>query len=519
MLNYRIYWHNQVRQKCRTDFGAIEMRPQSLQASCKPALSIGLLLAVMAAVGGCDERPVLRTACRVPRTAERRLNRAEYCVLSTAERRTPNAERRLTLEQAVSEALTASPELAQIQTRIEAANELVRQAESTFYPRIVLAGDFSTTDNPVYAMMAIINQRRLQPDTNFNNPGQQQNLSTQFQGQWVLFEGGSRTYNHSATVHQREAMEANLSAARNQMVATVTQTYYQWLQALSFIDVAQRALASAQTDEKLGQARLESEVALHSEVLRLKTATAETESRLVSARTSAQRLQAAIERLLTRPIGPDEIPDTMPDLQTADLETLIGDPNQLIERALDRRPEMAAVAAMIRAADDRVRAAKGQVLPQVAAHAWYGWDSEDLSGAEDSWMVGLAATWPLFQGGVTLSRIQEAKSAWLEMKQRGQQVALDIALEVQQAGLAVQEAAEKIRVAAQQRDFARQSLDEVRQQYEQQVVNVEALLQAEVAWNRAEVGYTSALFEGRIAQAQLQRALGDFVNWTEKPHP
>ncbi len=416
----------------------------------------------------------------------------------------------------------ASPELAQIQTRIEAANELVRQAESTFYPRIVLASDFSTTDNPVYAMMAIINQRRLQPDTNFNNPGQQQNLSTQFQGQWVLFEGGSREYNRNATVHQREAMEANLSAARNQMVATVTQTYYQWLQALSFIDVAQRALASAQTDEKLGQARLESEVALHSEVLRLKTATAETEGRLVSARTSAQRLQAAIERLLTRRIEPDEIPDTMPARlsdRSDESDRLGSDPNQLIERALDRRPEMAAVAAMIRAADDRVRAAKGQVLPQVAAHAWYGWDSEDLSGAEDSWMVGLAATWPLFQGGVTLSRIQEAKSAWLEMKQRGQQVALDIALEVQQAGLAVQEAAEKIRVAAQQRDFARQSLDEVRQQYEQQVVNVEALLQAEVAWNRAEVGYTSALFEGRIAQAQLQRALGDFVNWTERPHP
>ncbi len=507
-------------------FGPTEMKSRILLVLQKIIWSIGLLLITGGGEGGCDQvvsDPARNPAAHFQSNVQRRLlpdrmsGRSGRDGGGSPDPNTPPLSAKLTLEQAVQEALTASPELAQIQARINAANELVRQAESTFYPRIVLAEDFSATNNPVYAMMDIINQRRFRPDINFNNPGQQQNLSTQFQGQWSLFEGGSRLYNRSATIHEREVMEANLSAARNQMVATVTQTYYQWLQALSFIEVAQQALVSAQTDEKLGQARLESEMALNSEVLRFRTATAEAEGRLVAARTSAQRLQAAMERLLARRMNSDETPETMPDLQAADLETLTYDPNLLIERALDHRPEIAAVAAMIRAADDRVRAAKGEMFPRVAAHAWYGWDSEEISGAQDSWMVGIAATWPLFEGGVTRSRIREAKSAVREMMQRGEQVALDIALEVQQAGLAVQEAAEKIRVAVQQRDLARQSLEEVRQQYEQQVVSVEALLQVEVAWNRAEVGYTTALFEGLIAQAQLRRALGDFVNWMEIP--
>ena len=58
-------------------------------------------------------------------------------------------------------------------------------------------------------------------------------------------------------------------------------------------------------------------------------------------------------------------------------------------------------------------------------------------------MVGVNATWSLFEGGLTLSKIREAKSRLQEIQARGEQVALDIALEVQQATLAVQEAAER----------------------------------------------------------------------------
>ena len=90
----------------------------------------------------------------------------------------PNAPRGpLLLEAAIEEALRASPELHQIEERIGAAGEHVRQAEAAFYPRVALAEDFNVTDNPVFALMNIINQRRLQPTVDFNNPGRQQNFS------------------------------------------------------------------------------------------------------------------------------------------------------------------------------------------------------------------------------------------------------------------------------------------------------------------------------------------------------
>lgn len=418
----------------------------------------------------------------------------------------------LLLEAAIEEALRASPELHQIEERIGAAGEHVRQAEAAFYPRVALAEDFNVTNNPVFALMNIINQRRLQPTVDFNNPGRQQNFSSQVRGEWSLFQGGSRWLDRKAALGMKLSVESELQSARNQLVAKVTETYYRWLQSLSFIRVAEKALEAARTDELLGEARYRVEMALPGEVARLKARTAETHGNLVSARTSVRRLQAALERLLARAVGQEEVPDVVSVPPPGTEEEAPENTGVLVERALDRRPEMAAVRALIQSARDRVRSEQGGLLPKLGASANYQWDSEDLGESAESWMVGLQATWPLFEGGMTASKIREARARLREMEARGEQIALDIALEVHHAALAVGEAAEKIQVAKERKTWAEQALEEVRQLYRNEMVTVDSLLQAEVSWNQAEVSHAEALFEGRIAQTLLRRSLGDFVD-------
>jgi outer membrane protein TolC len=424
----------------------------------------------------------------------------------------------LTLDQAIEEALKASPELQQIEQRINAANEQVRQAEAAFYPRLIFSEEFNVTDNPVFALMNIINQRRLQPDVNFNNPGQRQNFASRIKGEWSLFEGGNSWHNRKASLYTRHSISTELPAASNHLVANVTETYNRWLQALCFISVAEQAVESARTDEHLAEARFKQEMALPSEITRLKAHTAEAKGNLVTAQTSARRFQAALERLVARSIRLEEIPTPSPPVSFPPQDKVEENPDILVKQALEKRPEMAEVRFMIQAARERVRSAQGGFLPKVGASAQYWWDSEDFSQSSDSWIVGIQATWPLFEGGITLSSIREAQRRLKEMEARGEQVALDIALEVHQAALAVQEAAEKIRVADERRKWAHQALEEVRQLYRNQVVTVDSLLQAEVSWNQAEVSYTAALFEGKIAQALLRQSLGDFASWMEAQH-
>ncbi|MCE5333403.1 MAG: TolC family protein [Desulfobacteraceae bacterium] len=418
----------------------------------------------------------------------------------------------LTIDRAIEDALRASPELEQIQQRIGAASEQVLQAEAAFYPRLVLSEDFNSTNNPVYALMNIVNQRRFNPNINFNDPGQQQNLASRIQGEWVLFEGGSRWYGRKAALGQHSSIKAELQAGRNRLVAKVSETYYRWLQGLGFIGVAERAFDAAKTDERLCEARIRAEMALPSEVLRLKVRTSEAHDHLVTARTGARRLQAGIERLLTRSIRPEEIPDpgTVISLRSPPEKTQ-EDAGALVKKALDNRPEMAAARFLVQSAGERVKSARGGLLPKIGATAWRQWDSEPMGKSAESWMLGLQATWPIFEGGASFSKIREARNRLKEIEAQGEQVALDIALEVNQAALAVQEAAEKLEVAQERKQWAEKALEEVRNLYRNQVVTVDSLLQAEVAWNQVEVSYTAALFDVKISQALLKQSLGDFA--------
>lgn len=418
----------------------------------------------------------------------------------------------LTLERAVDEALRASTELDQIRKRIDAAEQQVRQVEASFYPRVSFSEEFNATTNPVYALMYIINQRRLQANVIFNQPGQQQNVSSRVQGEWVLFEGGSRWHDRKAAIGQHHSLEAEIRAARNQLVSKVTETYYRWLHSLAFVSVAERALDSARTDERLGEARLRVEMALPSEMARLKAHTAEMHGNLVAVRTGVRRLQAGLERLLARSLGTEEIPDPAQLISPLIAEDVPAEANPLIKQALERRPEVVAVQTLVQVAFQRVQSAKGGFLPRVSTTAQYQWDSEDLGKTAQSWVFGVQATWALFEGGLTLSKVREAQARLGEAKARGEQVALDIALEVRQAVLTIQEAAEKIQVQDERRKWAKKALDEVRHLYRNEVSGVDALLQSEVASNQAEAAYTAAIFEGRIAQALLRQSLGDFVD-------
>ncbi len=425
-------------------------------------------------------------------------------------------ERCLTLERAIDEALRASPEMEEISQRIGAAKEQVKQADALFYPSVSASEDYTDTDNIVYGLMNTINQRnfdiaRASSIRSINDLTTMQNFSSQIQGEWVLYHGGTRFQGRKAAIANRYAREEELKAERNQLVARVTETYFNWLKAIMFISVAKRALKAAETDERMGEAGLKAHTVLESDVLRLRVRTAAARDRLLSARIAARKLQAALECLLARDISPKEIPD-LSQYSVSPAPTEPENTEALVKTALNRRPEMASIREMIASARAMVKSAKGGYLPRFGINASYEVDSENLWGGGDSWLFGAEATWPLFQGGITRAKVQEAQCRLEELKARGKQVALDIALEVQQAALGVQEATDKLVVARERKKWAEKSLHVVRSLYRNQHATLDTLLLAEVAWNKAEVSYTAAVFDTQIARALLKKSLGEFAD-------
>jgi outer membrane protein len=89
-----------------------------------------------------------------------------------------------------------------------------------------------------------------------------------------------------------------------------------------------------------------------------------------------------------------------PESLTASIEELIG-------RALTNRPYLAAQAAEIRAADDRIRFAQAEYRPHITLSAAAGqtsiWPTADYgrlgSANEPTWSAVLGVEWKLFDGG------------------------------------------------------------------------------------------------------------------------
>ena len=92
--------------------------------------------------------------------------------------------------------------------------------------------------------------------------------------------------------------------------------------------------------------------------------------------------------------------------------------DELIERAVAARPDLAAQVAEIRAADDRIRAARSEYRPRVTLSAtgaqtsiWPTVDSGQLGDvSEPTWNVAMALEWKIFDGGARRNELAAAQS-------------------------------------------------------------------------------------------------------------
>ena len=87
--------------------------------------------------------------------------------------------------------------------------------------------------------MNIINQRRFRPDIDFQRAGTEQNFGSRLRGMRSI-RGGSRAGTPGGSCQER-SIGAEWQAARNQLVARVTEFYRVGSRRLAYTGVAKKA--------------------------------------------------------------------------------------------------------------------------------------------------------------------------------------------------------------------------------------------------------------------------------------
>jgi len=300
-----------------------------------------------------------------------------------------------TLDGLIDEALKVNLNLAQAQASLRQAQALRGVAVAGLFPSATATASYDRESGAV-----------------FGTKGTPQNFYQAGLGAaWVLdFFGGIRRNVESATANVEAAFE-NLRDVQVNIVAEVALDYVQLRGYQQEIATARNNLAqqkhTADITQRLYKVGFDSAL----DVANAESLVAQTEAQIPVYETGARESIYALSVLLSRHPG-----DLMTELSpTGELPAVPGEiPAGLPSDLLRRRPDIRQAEAQVHSATAQIGVATAQLFPQFSLTGnanfgsnyfptWFQSESRSLS-------IGPAMTWPIFQGGATVSNIhvQEA---------------------------------------------------------------------------------------------------------------
>ncbi len=407
-----------------------------------------------------------------------------------------------TLDAALQAALKGNPDARLAAQRAEAAETMVEQARSAWYPMVTLQGSYVQTNSPMTAFGAILNERAFSFGLDFNRPGQIDDLNATGTIAYNLYGGGRPTAVLAAAHSGALASRQDLRAARNQLSAAVAKAYLDVRKARESVRALEAGASSYEASAAVARARFESGQMFKADLLSLEVQLAQTREQLAAARHGSALAERAFNYVLgvENPAAPVNLSGDDPSLarltvpDTADTSL---------------RPELVGLQERVRAAEAMLRAARGGRQPAVNAFASYQYDQGwKLDHQGDSWIAGVSLDLSLFDGGLTRAKNRQSASELAQAKETLRKATLGVGLEVEQARLAYEDAHERLSVTAQAVGQAEESAELSRARFGKGLLLTAELIGAEGRLIEARTRRAFASADELIAVADYRRALG-----------
>lgn len=394
-------------------------------------------------------------------------------------------------------ARTNAPDARIAAQRVAGAQAMLRQANAAFWPKVQLASSYTRTDNPVAVFGMALNQRSYSPELNFNRVPDADNLNVRGLVTVPLYAGGRHTAARAAAKAGGEAARAGAEAVGNALEFEVVRAFQTVLKTRRFIEAAESAARSFETNRGLAEKRLNAGALLKADLLDLEVRLSQAQEDLARARHAATLAEKALWTLLGVEAGDRVAADSGPELSAPPVEHPA------------ERPELRAMNLRVDAAEAEVRGARGGHLPTVSAFGQADHDSGwKFNGSGQSYAAGVVAQWDLWDGNATRARVAEARARAEELREEERKLRLGLDLEWEQARLALAESEERLAVSQRTIEQADESASLTRARFEQGLALSSQLIDAETTLTAARVRRAEAESDRRIAVAALRKASG-----------
>ena len=401
----------------------------------------------------------------------------------------------LKLQEAHETALRNHPLIRVGDLRALAARQVTRQFRAGFFP---------TLSANVMSVGTADENTRLAAIGALNNPSIfDRNAEGLVLSQLITDFG--RTANLSGSAKLRAQAEAdNAQATREQILLAVDASFYAAQQAQSVTRVAQQTVTNRQLFLDQVSALASNKIKSELDVSFAKVNVDDAKLLLSKAQNDVQAELARLANLM----GLRE-PKDWRLVEEPSPPTLSTNIPELVEQALQARPELLSLRNSREAALKFARAEKALHYPTVSAVGSAGViPVGDPQLPQNYAAAGVSVTLPLYVGGLYSARIQEAELRARAAEESLRDLENNVIRDVRIAWLSAQNAFDRLRITAELLDNAKLSYDLAQSRYTNRISSIVEFNQAELNLLSAQIAYANTQYEYLLQRSALSFQTG-----------
>jgi TolC family type I secretion outer membrane protein len=322
---------------------------------------------------------------------------------------------------------------------------------------------------------------------------------------YLLYDFGSRSANQENARQLLAAANATQDSTVQSVFLASVQAFYQTQASIAALGAAIESERAAKESFAAAEARYNAGTATPADKLQAQTAYSQATLNRITADGSLKNAQGALANMLG--LDANRSVSLAPANTAAMPDNFEGNINTLIEQARQRRPDLQAAAAQVKAAQASADVARAAGRPSINLTATA--NQNNISGINShSSLVGINLNVPIFSGYATTYRVRAAEAQADARNAQMEQLRLQVALDVWTSYQNLTTATQSLRSSADLLNSAEQSERVALGRYKAGVGSILDVLNAQSALASARQQRIQSTFGWNINRAALAQAMG-----------
>lgn len=415
-------------------------------------------------------------------------------------------EKTYTLEDAISTGLENSKQLKISHSKLIGSEARITEVGSQMLPRLSFGASYTRLSDvkPFQVTVPFSPTPISIQETILDN--YQLKLSLQ----QPLFTGFRLSSLKSAAEYNNKATEFEYTKEINEEAYKIHTAFWNYYKAQKVLSLVKENLSSLAKHLEDTKNFMQNGLVTKNDLLKLEVQYSNTELMKIEAKNGVDLARTAFNKVLGIPLN-TESEVLAEDPEAVSISSKYDD---LLDEALQAREEIKSLAYKIKAGEESIDAAQAGWFPSVYLFGdyYYNRPNQRVMPLEDkfndTWDVGVALNWTLWDWGETSAKTTQAKQGLVQAETAKQLLKENIEMEVYKDYLTVLSEFEKVSVTKKALEQSKENYRITEDKYNQQLATSTDLIDAEVALLNSQTNLTSALVDLKLAKTKLEKSVG-----------